>query len=743
MNNTIRKVLLSFSNILSDSIYSIFIVISLIFLFFSVFGGFGQTKISSVWGTGGDVFAFFVGSFILLFLIFLFYRFTENLTERSIKILTSFLMVLMLSVYILLFIKLRCYPTTDSFIVVDQADYFASHPEDILTTTSHYANYFGMYGNNYFIVILFSVLIRMASALAGDHLDIFRLLTAFNAVCLFLGNYLAFRIVCLYRGRRSGLRALFLLMLNPLGYLAMFWLYSCAISIPLLTGLLLLSLKCYSETDTVKLVLYSSLIGILSSLSYLIRPTSLIALIAAALAGFIYCLRNFRGFRRLMLTYLVCLLVIVLSYISLRVPINKRFSAELSSRNFPITHWLMIGSSTDGANSLEEMNYTGSFENKSEKVAHNLAAVKENYRNLGVTGTVSLYVNKVSSTFCDGYSSIGYRMHIDRYCGKIYDYLVGSKSVPFHIYCQCFRILSFFLLLIYALLSVNSDCADDCFGAMILKLTLIGGVLFYCLWEAKNIYSIPFIPSLLLCSEAGMNRLMKVSVPVGKKTVTKTHYIAFATLWLVVGLYNYPFFVGHSLSYTQYALRSSDNGMELSSLEEIVEENCGKTINHDETIDIRQDFVSRRSFNTINIIGRINNNGESEQYRITLAKADSPDSPLYSTVLTASDYSKSGHAFVLHPDMIQCDEPTSFTIHIKKIASGDSQLSFLGIDHIGPHMNCYEGRLSINGQILDQELAISAGYEGKAPYMRPVKYITLYFLVSIILFSFVVIGKLL
>ena len=101
----------------------------------------------------------------------------------------------------------------------------------------------------------------------------------------------------------------------------------------------------------------------------------------------------------------------------------------------------------------------------------------------------------------DGYSTVHNRMSHGEIQNYLYELIGGTHRQLFYIYCQAYRFLIVLGVVLFCLNGSRKKKGDVLYYIMFLSLA--GGIAFYMLWEAKNIYSAAFLlPMIILAQEA-------------------------------------------------------------------------------------------------------------------------------------------------------------------------------------------------------------------------------------------------
>ena len=314
------------------------------------------------------------------------------------------------------------------------------------------------------------------------------------------------------------------------------------------------------------------------------------------------------------LNIILIILVSLTTYKGVNYCINK--IAPNNSNSFPVTHFLMIGMNEEGRITNEAVNYTSSFDTKEEKVSANIEVIKEKLKEYKFSGFIMHTFKKLPITWEDGMSKFKPRLYQDKKNLSISNWISGEKSEIFAIYCQGFRILTFFFAIIGMIYLYKQRKEKD--SLFMIVLTVFGAILFYLLWESKEDYNIQFLSIILLLSAYGLNNV--------ELKTTKHKNIIFKSLLCFTIFLSVIFY--QPLTQTKYTWTKN---RVLAYNTNILE--YEKRVYRDNSI-IEQEFYTDDDFNYITIRALKRSNAKSK-YNIILK--DSKDKILKEFCVTAND----------------------------------------------------------------------------------------------------------
>lgn len=611
----------------------------------------------------------------------------DKLSKKGLRNLQFILFAISLIWMSILIISFRITPITDAWAMLDQAKYLAGHPGTMVDESSPYFTYFSRYGNNAFLTILFVGFFHILNFFNIQ--DGYYILHGINMIMIFLGNFFAFLAVKERMGAKNGVKVLFLLTLNPISYVLVLWIYSCSLSLPLMTGILWLGGRLHHTNPWKTNILYTILIGILGGLSLLIRPTSFLPCIALALAALFSCITDKK---KVTCTVLLAAmgLAACLTVTKSGSLLSRHYFEKTEKSNYPMTHWIMMGSHDSGKFDGKDEAYTFSFATKEEKTKANWEKIKENYGNLGILGTCKLWAKKLVVTFGDGWSETDIRSSADTKFSPLYSYFAGDRKDFLFFYSHSFRIVLFLFMFLAVFEKIKQKNLSV--SSLSSILTLLGGMAFYCLWEAKSIYSAPFLPvMIMIAGEFEAKPLASTQKKGGKILLLTTMGISailpLCLLCTSISLIN-------PMVHTRYNIR----GYALQFTSPIEASSLGE--------EILQSFYPKNDFNTLTLYADGAGNGETLPWVYEMQILDNGKNILQRKTFTSKDVHNRSITFSLNDVAVKASQP--YYVKIIPQHRGSSYLQFL-------HRNClttdtYPGSLTINNTPYPYDLFMTVSY---------------------------------
>lgn len=403
-------------------------------------------------------------------------------------------------------------PDTDSFDCIDAAAYLLKNGE-MDDGFTHVAS-IGRYANNRLIILVFKGLLALFPGL--DTYGFLHVCYGINTACILVAVGLTYATVRSCRGVAAANRVLALCALNPLYYGLVCWVYSLTFSLPIMMGALYVGLRVYRANGTLTAALWAALEGVLMVLGYEIRPTACFVVVALALVAI--GARMWRGkgaqtqsmgdkgmaTKKLAVVAVVALVVCVACE-GLCSRAKARYFSQMEGRGFPVTYWLSMGSHDTGTLSTNkpDRELVQSLE-PSDRFMGMLNRTLQNYGSNGIAGTLGLWAQKTAQTWSNGDSGVWKRMTSNEAGGSVaYELLGGDHRDLYITYGHAFRLLTNIGIVLACLEVVRKKPANASLLSLTLMLTLLIGIAFYCVWEAKSVYSAPFALTMIVLAAEG------------------------------------------------------------------------------------------------------------------------------------------------------------------------------------------------------------------------------------------------
>ena len=432
-----------------------------------------------------------IAVFILFFLIVSQYviKLQEGSWQWMIRLI---LLAGMLTAQVLLVLKLNVIHINDDFYVQDAAAQIVYGAKDKIDTSG--GGYFAVYSNNDLAVLLtilvykISLLIKLPDVELG--------LTILNLICIDTSILFLVLAVKEWKGVTAADITFLYCVLNPLNYILIHWTYTPTYSLPLMTGILYLSINICRKQNSKFFFVKNAIFGIFCAVGFYLRPTVLIPAIAVGICFLIRPEVWMKKCKRWILGFFVLVIAAAGTRGFIKNQINQTFE-EREETLYPLTHWLMIGMG-DGYDYSYQA-YTKSFPTREEKIEGNLKRIKEMLQEYGTSGALNHFLTKIPVCWDDGLmSGAGRNTYISEY-SPIYQWIGGEKTDALSVYAQGFRVATLLLITCSVIRQLLAKKKNRIL--FLFTLSLFGGMLFYCFWETKGAYGIPFVPIMLVIAQ--------------------------------------------------------------------------------------------------------------------------------------------------------------------------------------------------------------------------------------------------
>lgn len=380
-----------------------------------------------------------------------------------------------------------------------------------------YGSYFSFYPNNILIAWLYTQVLALYRATLQGLLGAaqLHLLIALNAVISCTTALLVYRCVHMLTGRRI------YAWLGWIGFAAVAglspWIlipYSDTVGILFSALLLYLYLKPFRRS-----ILKGTLMGICLYIGYRIKPTTVIPFIAIAVVEGIAFLRRPAVLRKvlpILLSMLSAFLVMQLVFMMLIVP-SMGIPIRTERALGPL-HFLKMGlnPTTDGAYLHDDVLYSQSFSDRESRNAANMEVIRSRLEAYGLGGYLDFLSRKALSVFNAGsfaWAGEGtfYRANFVRpttlatYLARYY-YSYGEWH---HVFLAVAQTMWLPVLLFCFMFGFGKSRVDDRLKEnSVIRLSLIGIVIYLLLFEARARYIYACLPIFIVGAVLGFRTFM-------------------------------------------------------------------------------------------------------------------------------------------------------------------------------------------------------------------------------------------
>lgn len=644
---------------------------------------------------------------LLLLALLTIFRHFDSCSDGRLLCYSIIMFAAMIIIFLVLIHEFRIIPINDSHSIMDQALFMARSGEKPMSTESIYTNYFSKYSNNYVLALFFMGIYRTMDQIGVT--DMYSPLILLNMFFILSGILFTWLIARKTFGLRAAAKVLLLCMLNPVYYLMVFWVYSNTLSIPFMMCLIYIALCLYSAKNFPARCILCIAGAIITVIGFKLRPTTVIPVIALIVCFLFYILKHRKELFQWIGVFAIGLAAAGLLYIGIGKMCDSYFYT-VSEGNYPITHWLMMGSHDEGRYNLSDDSFTFSLKTAEEKKEATLSRTLQNYQELGVKGMLKLIPQKMITTWSDGYFAMEKRLNQNMNYSVLYSWLVTEKSDLFHLYCQSFWLVSVMLVIIC--------CLNQLWHAFVKKettptvsflfiLSLFGSILFYCFWEVKEAYAIPFLPLFYLLSvqgEAPLQNFCKETMPrllcaPRIRYTLKGIGILLILLCGLLGIHLYQQLSNYEVIHNNYSIRCNyDTWMEMINIR-----------NGDSLI---QEFNPEEKFNNIVLRAVSETKDEKNDCRYTLSLTNDSGNTVYTATITAADI-KNNHMISLSTGLLPAG---AYCLTLTKESGDYGDLIFL--TRKGICLDTYDGDFYINEEKQGSDLYMRVRHKFTAPYCK-------------------------
>ncbi len=643
------------------------------------------------------LFPLMLAGLICLFVVLL-YRAMDRFSRRQLIAASVVMFAVMALVFLVLFLNFKVTPAGDAMHVQDVALYFAKTGKVPLTKTAPHAGYFARFANNYFLVVVLRCYYKLCLLLGIQDMYVPTFLLGFAAIMV--SAVFLYLTGVLLGGLRKGTRLLTLCVMNPLYYLLALWVYTNGLSIPFVTASVYFSLRVYKAKSVCSRRIFCVLTAVVTVLGYYVRPTSVIPVIAVAACAFLWGLRKRENMIRVLRCAVLCIVTAAILFKAISVVNDWHFSA-VSDGNFPPTHWLMMASHGTGRHNDRDVNFTLQFETIEEKTKATIEKTIENYREQTAAGLITFIGQKMLEVWGrgDGGDLLA-NIKSDTKMTKLYDWLVGSRADLFQAYGYAFRMATLFLMVIALWNLLRKKEIDP--AQFVFVLSLFGGILFYCFWEIKTKYSLPFVCLMLAVASHGAE-VLAAPTTVRQRRMHRAARPAAAAVSLVCALgicaLAYHDVVRSNVTLRDWSLNEKKNSSMSAILPDAKE------------IELTQEVYISKPFDQIVISGNADDTAVQAGDSALMTIRDGSGRIVFERTIGAQELMENNYLKIATGEIIP-NGREKFVIGITK--SDDCRGKLFFRCRANRYLDLYDGVLTVNGEThrSDLFLQIYREYEG-------------------------------
>lgn len=386
-------------------------------------------------------------------------------------------------------------------------------------------SYMQQYTNNHFVVVLFYYFYKILSMLAITKIWIPTIIL--NIACIDLGIYITYRTAKRLKGMGCANLVLVFFLLCPTTYVWLTTAYTNTFSFPFVMAILYLCLWLRGGEPNLKNIVKCILLGLAVVVGYLVRPTTILPIIAMVLFSVVKFFeeplmvkrkemrmvnpewnltKRISGKRNTLIKMAVVLLACGVTWVGCQMLLDRHIDREKITGQFPVVHWIMMGLNerTGGGFASEDVAYTKSFQGVEAKKEADVKRLKERVVRMGPAGLLRQGFIKMARVWAVGDDDSLKKSSYAHDYPVLYERFMGSGNGWFLFYMQAFRMAIYVLLFISVLRQIRQG---DCKEIFLYTLTFLGAVLFFLIWEANMKYNICFMGVYLLLMADGTEAL--------------------------------------------------------------------------------------------------------------------------------------------------------------------------------------------------------------------------------------------
>lgn len=489
-------------NILNNTIKYTFIFIFLIIFFLLIiidknitYNFMNINKISNL-----NIFIFLI--YIIMLYLYLKYKYKLNIKIKNnnhIKIIFIILFIIQLIIFNNIYFETGWDPK----ILKEAANQYAL--TNIFNNNTYFNSYpyFDIYPNNIILTSIFSYIYKLAYLINISNPN--KLLVIISIILVDISGIMTIKTISNFTKNKKTLLICTILFCIFIGLNPWFLIpYSDTFSIIIPISIL------YNYTKKNKKFHNYLLIGLLSTLGFLIKPTNIIifiAIIIIELFNFIFNKRkNIKEIIKKTSPIILGILIIIIITITNEKIINYNVNHNY---NFSMYHFLMMGSNekTNGSfydkdviNSLKQKNYN-------ERVNYNLKVFMKRIKSRSFSDHINFYQKKLLLTYNDGTLAWG---NEGDFFNKIENKKTNIFKEIFYTTGKYYHLLSTLLHTIWLLIilfSIYYSITNKNNKINVVLLSLIGLTLYILLFETRARYLYLYTPFFIILASLGIENL--------------------------------------------------------------------------------------------------------------------------------------------------------------------------------------------------------------------------------------------
>lgn len=623
------------------------------------------------------------GTLLILLLFLKLAEVSRSWKKRTILTGTVIIFLLILILQFLYLYYVRYWVGYDNTLVLDEAWHMQKSGH---ISPRFYDSYFQRYPHNHPIVILLYWILMLAGK-AGIT-DLYWAGHIAGLVSIDIALVFMWKLICETADFHRGFLLAVLSFFDPVVYIWIPWHYTTVCLLPFLSAGIYFGWKTWKAADLRRQIAFAVCTGFFTALGMRIRVTEGILLIAFLLMA--VCVKGWNR-HRLVAGLVPFMMMFGIIWAGTGALQNHYADFDSSDKAFPPAHFVMMGVGGDGTYKKQDVEFTEKIPGEEAKTKADLQEAEKRIKDLGIRGFVSLVGKKMLITWQDGSCGFQSEWLYPLKDSRAFQYICGEKNDLFLYWAQSFYVM---LLLLTAVGTAASMISGRMDVGMLLRLLLLGNILFYLTWEAQNRYSIGMTGVLLFLAVDGIMVLLKRAEQTPDKK-RKIWGIAAGTAAVVLALLLYGPLFTEETQWREFSVRNIYRAGQ--NLENII---SGEKVT--------QTFTASSAFNSILVQGYLKN-GEMSGGGCQVQILDETGKTLVKTFLTAQQIVQNQLDITFESIVPKKESVYTIVIEPKEIKEDHA----LQLYRFNSSMDLYpDGKLSRDGKEENGDLIFSV-YEAK------------------------------
>lgn len=449
-----------------------------------------------------------VSAIIFVILLILIYkRLIPKL--RSCSKISILIIVIMLIIQVIVGYILLSVPDWDIKAAFNEACYITSssynnYGYSVDGTNIKDFGYTDMFPNNVFLVIVFSVIIKICNIFNFSNYIV--AITIVNVLAINLAIILMYLLAKKLFGDKKALMTLIIAFITLPFYLYGGIYYTDSLSLALPVGILYFYLISRDENNKKKKIIWQIVLGIFIFTALKMKLTSAFMVIAIFIFEILY--KNFKILLKNLTIPIIFTLIISVIFTNVLTNKNIINKDRENLAKIPYQHWILMSLKGNAGYDAEEYRLTneaGDYDAKMESIN---ARLKERLNDYRITGVINQLLNKITITWGDGNYFVTEQLRTS----KIHDSILYEFVLPYGKYSAYYKYipqgLHLSLLILCIISAIRTIKANELNkDKNILLIMLIGVFVFLLIWETCARYIFNIVPILILVSIDGIDYL--------------------------------------------------------------------------------------------------------------------------------------------------------------------------------------------------------------------------------------------